>query len=86
MNDTDKFIVSKDNFEEYITPFAWGLDMLRAINELGRVRKWFIRLALGRYAYRELVGMRDSIEEIGFDTTLDYGLENMKYHNDKVSL
>ena len=70
--------------ETYITVLAWGLDMIRALHERPHVVRWLIRLLMGRYAYRELIGLRDSIEKAGYTTTYNYGIEGCEYHQDKV--
>ncbi len=65
---------------------GWGMDLCRAIHEFSRLRKWLLRLVLGRYAYRELVGLRDAIEEDGYPTDYGYELQGMGYHKDRVRL
>ena len=70
--------------DTHMDTFAWGLDMLRKINEFGRFRKWLLRVILGRYAYRELIGLRDSIEKEGYHTKWEYGIERCDYHKDKI--
>jgi hypothetical protein len=72
--------------ENYVSVFAWGLDMCRAMQRFGKFRKKLLKLVMGRYAYRELVGLRDCIEKLGYSTSLDYGLEGMDYHKDKAEL
>lgn len=71
---------------DYTAALAWGMDMCRAMNRFGKFRKWLLKLVMGRYAYRELIGLRDCIEKYGYSTDWDYGLEDMKYHKDKVEL
>lgn len=72
--------------ETYMVAVAWGMDFLRKINEFSRFHKWILRLVLGRYAFRELIGLRDCIEKYNYSTTYPYELENMDYHKDKVKL
>jgi hypothetical protein len=63
---------------------AWATDFLRAARE----RPWWARLALprvlGRYAYRELIGLQDELVRGGHDPYFGYGAEECTYQNDKV--
>lgn len=72
--------------ETYVDCAFWGLDMLRKIVEFSRFRKWIIRILLGRYAYREMIGLRDSlVNKHGlFVEPGWYGIEGCEYHKDKV--
>lgn len=65
---------------------AWALDMIRALKERNYLWKWLLRFVMGRYAYRELVGLRDSLEKTGHNTDFGYELNEMDYHKDKVKL
>lgn len=68
------------------TAMFCGLDMLRKINEFSRPRKWILRIVLGRYAFNELVMMRNCIEEEGYYTTFDYGIEGASYNKESLRL
>ena len=66
---------------------GWVMDFFRVLEEFSSFRLWFLRLILGRYAYRELIGMfedlkrhKDWIPEFG------YGLEDVDYNKEKVKL
>jgi len=72
--------------ETYIVAVAWGQDMICAINDFGKIRKFILRMIMGRYAWREMIGLRDSIEKYGYGTNHGYSLENLDYHKDKVKL
>ena len=72
--------------EDYIGCIAWGEDMMKAIHAHGKFRKWLIRLALGKYAYREMIGLDETINLYGFNTHDAYELKEMDYHKDKVNL
>jgi len=67
-----------------MTAVAWALDLCRKINEHSKVRRFLLHLVLGKYAWRELVGLRDSIGK-EWDTSMEYSCEECKYHKDKVS-
>jgi hypothetical protein len=64
---------------------AWGLDLVRAINEHNKFRRFLIRLALGKYAWRELVGLKTCLKDARLYPEFKYGLEGCKYHNEKVA-
>lgn len=69
---------------DFATPFAWGLDFLRAYHERPRLLRWIARMCMGRYAYRELVGMHAAFQKEGYDPDFPYGLEHMDYHREDV--
>jgi hypothetical protein len=58
----------------------WALDFWRAFEE----RPWYLRaiarLAVGRWAWRELLGMREALGRAGMDVAMPYDLEHMAYH------
>lgn len=69
-----------------ISILVWALDLVRAIQDFSPIRKWLLKLVLGKYAYRELVGLRDALEADGLNTRIGYDLENCNYHKEKVRL
>lgn len=69
--------------------FAWALDFVRAMRERPLWAKILFRLAMGKYAYREFIGMMDAIEDDGYPLYhpfISYGLEEMDYHQDEIPL
>ena len=71
----------------YASTFAWSLDFWRAFLERPKVFRWITRLAMGQYAYRELYGIKESIEKSGSSLDMSFiscGLQGMDYHKDKV--
>jgi len=60
----------------------WAIDFIRAYSERPRIFRWIMRRLMGKYAYRELLGLRDSLEADGHSTDFWYGLENMDYHKE----
>ncbi|MHB0967409.1 MAG: hypothetical protein ACYC36_13250 [Bellilinea sp.] len=70
----------------HFTAAIWGLDMLRALQERPRLFQWAIRLLMGRYAWRELIGLRDELIKrgYGFSGNFNYGIEGANYHKDKT--
>ena len=71
--------------ETYVVYQAWSLDMLRKLYEHSKFRKWIIRLILGKYAFRELMGLRDQLIKDGYDLSFGYGLEDCDYNKNKVN-
>jgi len=72
-------------FEYYnnaIRATAWAGDFLRAVNERPKICQWLFRIAIGRYAWNEYVGLWNSVLASGFNPTWEYDLENMGYHHD----
>ena len=67
-----------------ITVYAWASDFVRAVYERPVWVQWIVRLAVGRYAWRELIGIRDAILKAGLYVNIGYGLENQDYHKDKM--
>jgi len=63
---------------------AWALDFARAV----RGRPWWARIlfraVIGRYAYREFIGLQDELARQGYSPYFDYELERMEYHGDEV--
>lgn len=83
---TGKLVVNEIDLpiETNTDTLAWGLDFIRALRERPRLFQRIVRFFMGRYAWRELIGLRDSIEKHGWYTTFDYGIEGCEYHKDKV--
>ena len=65
----------------------WSLDFIRAMNERPTLIKYLLRLILGKYAYREFVGLVEAFEKDGwYDPFMCYGCEGVDYHKDKKPL
>src|SRR4051812_15243801 len=71
----------------FATAFSWGQDFWRAFRERPRALRWIAFACMGRYASRELIGMRDAIEKEGYSTRWPYDdvLQGMGYHQEKVN-
>jgi hypothetical protein len=41
---------------------------------------------LGKYAYREFIGMQDAMMRESFNPYMDYGIQGVEYHADKLPL
>jgi len=60
---------------------GWAIDFIRAMRERPLWARILFRLTLGRFAYREFIGLMDELD-CGFSLYGDYGLEGMEYHQD----
>ena len=77
---------TKDERSSFAPAFSWGQDFWRAFHERHWLLRWIAFAAMGRYAVRELVGMRDAIEEQGYSTHYPYDetLKQMAYHQEEI--
>ena len=72
------------HIEGYARVFAWMQDFWAAFDERPLLLRWIARLAMGKYAYRELHGSREAIIDNGYGIH-DYSLHDMDYHKDRIS-
>jgi hypothetical protein len=66
------------NPQTYWRLYAWSIDLVRKLYEMGRIRKWLFRLIIGRYAWTEYVGLIETLGER--ECLFGYGLEGCEYH------
>lgn len=64
--------------------FAWALDFCRAVRERPLWARILFRVVLGKYAYREFIGLQDTIAREGFGPYDDYSCQTASYHADNV--
>ena len=82
----DTAIMSEKTHEEIcMAVTTWALDCVRAAKERPWMMKILLRFVLGRYAYREWVGMVNVMKKL-HNPTLEYGLEKMDYHKEHQPL
>ena len=65
---------------------AWALDFARAARERPRWARALFRIAVGKYAYREFIGLQDELARQSYSPYYGYDLERMDYHDDEVPL
>jgi len=70
-----------ENTDNALRVTAWANDMCRALNERNRFWKWLFRLSLGKYAYREYIGMIHMLNRAEYHPEFEYALEHAAYHN-----
>ena len=77
--------LSDKSYEELVFPvFPWALDFTRKIYEFGKFRRLLFRLIVGKYAFREFIGMATRCEQTNGGVWFGYGLEKCDYHKEKV--
>lgn len=68
----------------------WAEDFVLALLDRPFLAKIFLRVVFGKYAYREFCGLVETIDaNLGghvLKGNIGYGLQNMDYHKDRVSL
>jgi hypothetical protein len=74
------------NNMQYGAICGWAVDFVGAARERPVWAKLLVRLALGKWAYREFIGLIDELYRNGCIPYVSYELENMEYHTDIVPL
>jgi hypothetical protein len=64
------------------TGFAWAQDFVKALAERPKIVRLLLRFVFGKKAYREFVGLADTMIAAGY--YFSYDLDKMEYHNEKV--
>lgn len=64
--------------------YAWAVDFIRALSERPWWARILFRMVVGKYAYREFIGLMDSLARDGFSPYFYYGLKKQEYHADPV--
>lgn len=65
---------------------CWAVDFVSALKERPLIMRLLFRLATGKYAYREFLGLVKELSDTGYYPGLDYNLKNMDYHNEPLPL
>lgn len=66
---------------------AWAQDFWNMFLDRPKFLRWIAKLAMGKYAYRELYGLKEALLKRGTLIGADWALpETMEYYKDKVSL
>jgi hypothetical protein len=75
-------------FGNYAVSTAWAEDFIYAVEERAWIFKLLFRLAVGRFAWREFMGMAESLILSGgyYPRYVGYCQEEQEYHKDDVSL
>ncbi len=68
----------------YGTIAFWATDFVRAARERPLIMRLLFRFAMGKYAYRELVGLMSALDKEGISPYYSYDLEGMDYHGEEV--
>ena len=76
--------MNKPKASDYLA-MIWGLDMIRAIRDLPKWRQLLVRFFMGKYVWRELIGLRDTIVAMGYTCDTGYSVgEGCDYYKDVV--
>jgi len=63
---------------------AWAIDFIRAMQNKPIILKIMFRVILGKYAYREFIGLMDASSMAGYTPFWNYELERCNYHQDRI--
>jgi hypothetical protein len=72
----------------YISTVAWAQDFVYALEERPKIFKLLFKLAIGRFAWREFVGMVEMLMKSGGYTPncIGYFCEDNDYHKEHPEL
>ncbi len=67
---------------------AWGGDFVYALEERPWICKLLFKLAIGRFAWREFVGMVEELIKFGsfIPRNIGYSYRGMEYHKERPEL
>ena len=63
---------------------GWMQDFWSAFLDRPKIFRWMARIFMGKYAYRELYGSKESLDKYGWFISDGYCLQNQEYHKDKI--
>ncbi len=69
-----------------LVALGWAGDFIRAAVERPLWARLLFRMAVGRYAYREFIGMIHVLRNDGHYFNIGYGLEKGDWHKDHTPL
>jgi hypothetical protein len=73
-----------DIYNDFAAISGWSMDFVRAMRERSLFAKILFRIALGKYAYREFIGLIDMLITADFSPYFSYDLNNAPYHKEKI--
>ena len=75
-------------FGDYGATIAWAEDFVYALESRPQIFKRLFKLAIGKYAWREFVGMVETLIQCGghLPKNVGYSLSNMDYHKERPEL
>ena len=68
----------------FATTYYWAMDFCRALRERPLWARLLFRFVVGRYAYREFIGMQDALIEERDSPFAGYWCETAAYQADKT--
>lgn len=63
---------------------GWAVDFIRAAGDRPLWARLLMRMAMGKWAYREFIGLMDELDRGGFIPYMSYELKSQRYHKDEV--
>lgn len=74
--------------KQYFPPFAWALDFCRAMADCPWWARWLFRVVVGKYAYREFIGMQNAFMGVDYNPYWDWAAvgHDCSYYSDPVPL
>lgn len=89
----ESIVFTGERTERYSGVVAWAQDFVKAASERSGLLRILLRFCLGRYAFREFLGMVEALQKIDYinsdlrDVNYPrYDCENQEYHSDPVPL
>ncbi len=76
--------MKQDIEKHFWSMYGWAIDFCRGVYGMNKLQKFIFRVILGRYVWREFVGLVQLLDE--HDCTFEYGLESCDYHKDGAKL
>jgi hypothetical protein len=72
----------------YISTVAWAQDFVYALEERPKIFKWIFKLTIGKYAWREFLGMVETLIRSGgyYPNHVGYSCAKQEYHKDHRTL
>ena len=80
----DDLAYYRSQFEHYFPPWPWALDFCRAMAERPLWARLLFRLVLGKYAYREFIGLQNAFLGTGNSPFWEGVGPGCGYFKDKV--
>lgn len=87
----ESIVFTKENTEGYSIVVAWAQDFVLAASEQSKLLRILLRFCLGRYAFREFLGMIKALQGIGYVNSdlkntnyMCYNCKDQGYHNDLI--
>lgn len=75
-----------DDQNTFVVTAWWALDFSRAIYNMNWLRRILFRIIIGKYAYREFVGIMQTLHSGKYDPRYPYELEDTDYNKEELPI